>query len=246
MPGPVNIFGRPIFIQDVTSDDVQQATQVATTGYEFTAGFSDRLIGAPNSQTGSDVLYTQQMSDDDIWLRFGLDSARQVANDVPYWTDPTPASPAGVGLYGGTALPGGITKLFNFTEDSAFNQAVTAGDLKYTAATGSCDWSEVLIGDHAEVRFDFNITPQIANTTVEVGLVFASRSSGGAITLTSVLTAQPVFFGSGTVGRRYMNRVPINVSFASNEDIRAFALPAVRADNPVIVQPLGMLSTLRR
>lgn len=241
MPGPVNIFERPI-----SNDDVAEATRVATTGYEFTAGFSDRLVGAPNNQVGSDVLYTQQMSDDEVWLRLGLDSTRQVANDVPYWTDPTPAAPAGVGLYGGAALPGDITRLFNFTEDSVFNQAVTTGDLRYTAATGSCDWSQVSIGDHAEVRFDFNITPQIANTTVEVGLVFASRSSGGAITLTSVLTAQPVFFGSGTVGRRYMNRVPINVSFASNEDIRAFALPAVRADNPVIVQPLGMLSTLRR
>lgn len=219
---------------------------LATTGYEFTAGFSDRLTGAPNSEVGTSVSYTRSMSRNGTWMRFGIDSTRQLANDVPYWTDPTPADPAGIGLYGGSALPNGVSTLFNFTENSAFNQEVTTGNLQYTAATGSLNWSELSIGDHAEIRFDFNVIPQVNNTTVEIALIFASRSAAGAITLTSLLTAQPVSFGRNTAGRTYINRVPINVSFASNEDIRAFALPAIRANNPVIIEPLGMLSSLRR
>jgi hypothetical protein len=231
-----------------SSPGVTQAQlNYASGGYEFTGAFTDRTTGQSGANDiGSNVEYTQALVDNGRWLRFGFSSAQQLANDVPYWTDPTPASAAGVGLFGGSYMPGGMDSLFNFTENSTYNQAVETGDFQYTAATGSLDFSQARVGDLAEVRFDFNVVPQVANTTVEVALIWATRLADGTITFTFPLTAQPVFFGTGTVGKGYLNRIKMSAYFASNEDVRAFALPAVRADNPVLFQPLTILNTLRR
>ena len=70
-------------------------------------------------------------------------------------------------------MPAGVTSLFNFDQDDAYNQAVTSGDLQYTAATGSYDFSQVNVGDLALIRFDFNVIPQFSNTSVEVGLILS-------------------------------------------------------------------------
>ena len=101
-------------------------------------------------------------------------------------------------------------------------------------------------GDIALVRFDFNIIPQFANTTVEVALIWATRDSNDDITFTFPLTAQPLFFGTGTVGNTYLNRPLLTAYFASDEDVNARALLAVKADQPVLIQPLTTLATIVR
>ena len=217
-------------------------------GYEFTGGFADRTTGqAGASAVGSNVSYTQEMVDNDRWLRFGFDSAQQVTNDSAYWTEPTPSPTAGIGLFGGDHMPSGVDSLFDFSfSESSYSDAVTSGDLQYTAADGSLDFSDCRVGDLALVRFDFNVLPQIANTTLEVALIWQTRLADGTPTFTFALTGDPMFYGTGTVGRTFLARPLLSAYFASNEDINAKALLAIRADNPVQIQPLTTLMTIQR
>ncbi len=217
-------------------------------GYEFTGGFSDRTTGqAGSSDVGSNVSYTQDMVNGGRWLRFGFDSAQQVANDAAYWTDPAPSPTAGIGLFGGDHMPSGVDSLFDFSfSESTYSDAVTTGDLQYTAATGSFDFSDCRVGDLALVRFDFNVLPQIANTTLEIGLIWQTRDANDAPTFTFALTGDPMFYGAGTVGRTFLARPLLSAYFASNEDVHARALLAVKADNPVQIQPLTTLMTIQR
>lgn len=217
-------------------------------GYEFTGGFTDRTTGtAGSSDVGSNVSYTQAMVDDKRWLRLGFDASAQTSNDSPYWTDPTPPSAAGVGLFGGAYMPAGVSSLFDYAfNDAGGYSAASDGSTKYTAATGSYDFSQCSTGDLALVRFDFNCVPQVANTTVEVGLIWATRDSNDDVTFTFALAGEPIFFGTGTVGRTFLNRPLISAYFASNEDVNARALPAIRADNIVQIQPLTTLCTIVR
>lgn len=217
-------------------------------GYEFTGGFADRTTGlAGQSDVGSNVQYTQSMVDSSTWLRFGFSSVNQATNDVPYWTDPTPATATGIGLFGGQYMPQGVTSMFDFTFNStSYSDAVTSGDLQYTAADGSLDYSQCNAGDLALVRFDFNLLPQVANTTVEVGLIWQTRDADDNATFTFALTGEPLFYGVGTVGQTFLNRPVLSAYFASNEDVNARALPAVRADNQIQIQPLTILNTIQR
>jgi hypothetical protein len=96
------------------------------------------------------------------------------------------------------------------------------------------------------VRFDFNITPQIPNTTVEPALWYSNRDASDQITYSFPLTTQPIFYGSGTVGKTFLNRPEISAWITSEEDINALALPAIKSDNSVIIQPLGLLITIIR
>ena len=220
----------------------------ANSGYEFTGGFTDRTTGtAGSSSVGSNVSYTQAMVDDTSWLRFGFDASQQLTNDVPYWTDPTPASAAGIGLFGGSHMPPGMTSMFDYSfSESSYSDAVTTGDLQYSAADGSFDFSQYEAGDFALIRFDFNILPQVANTTLETALIWQTRLTDGTPTFTFALTGEPKFFGTGTVGRTFLARPVLSAYFASTEDVNAKALLAIRADNPVQVQPLTTLSTVQR
>jgi hypothetical protein len=83
----------------LSNSDLSSGSQIETIirsdgGYEFTGGFADRTTGqAGSSVVGSNVSYTQDMVDNDRWLRFGFDSAQQVANDSAYWTEPSPSTP---------------------------------------------------------------------------------------------------------------------------------------------------------
>lgn len=235
----------------------QTAVDAASGGYEFTGGFTDRTTGSTGSNAiGNSVSYTSTMVANSSWLRFGFDSGRQITNDSPYWSDnssdPYEAPHSGttdyqgVGLFSGAYMPLGTTSLFSFGEDGAYNDAVTSGDLQYNAAVGSYDFSELNTGDLAMIRFDFNVIPQHANTTVEVGLIWATRDSNDDVTFTFPLLTNPVFFGTGTVGKTYLNRPLITAYFASAEDVNARALPAIRADNEVLIQPLTTLCTIMR
>ena len=142
-------------------------------------------------------------------------------------------------------MPAGVTDLFDFS-DTSNSAAVETGDLLYTEAPGSYNFKQCLVGDLAKVRFSFNVTPQQANTTVEVGLIWSTRDADDNVTFTFPLLTQPVFFGTGTVGRTFLNRVEMSAYFASSEDINARVLPAIRADNEILIQPLTTLCTIVR
>jgi hypothetical protein len=229
-------------------------------GYELTGGFTDRTTGtAGASDVGTDVEYTDAMVEAGSWLRFGLDSAAQDSNDGPYWADgagsefeaPGSGTTAyrGKGLFSGFYMPHGVTALFNFTDDSTnstYNEAKSSGTLQYNAASGSLDVSQLNEGDFVSVRFDFNVTPQFANTTLEVGLIWQTRDSNDVETFTFALTGEPIFYGSGTTGKTFLNRPIITAYLASNEDVNARALPAVRSDQPIYIQPLTTLFTVGR
>ena len=245
-------------------------------GYEFTGGFVDRTNGqAGVSDIGTDVEYTTAMVTANTWLCFGLGSTQQLANDKPYWNNggapneapgaiygadannlPTgftmdganayPDSYQGTGLFSGAYMPAGVNSLYAFGESTAYNAAQTSGSLQYTAADGSYNMSELNPGDFCQFRFDFNVTPQVANTTLEVGLIWQTRDANGDATFTFALTAQPIFFGEGTVGKTFLNRPIMTAYLASQEDVNARALPAIRSDNRVYVQPLTSLFTVSR
>jgi hypothetical protein len=239
-----------------TSPEGEVNTLKATGGYEFTGGFTDRSTGATGtSDIGSNIQYDSADVDAKRWRRFGFDLTRQINNDQPYWGDGSDTDEAphagttnyqGVGLFGGAYMPEGVTSMFDFAQDDAYNQALTTGDNPYTAATGSYDFSQCRVGDLALIRFDFNLTPQFANTTVEVGLIWSTRDSNDNITFTFPLLTSPITFGAGTVGNVYLNRPVITAYFASQEDVNARALCAIRADQPVLVQPLTTLTSIQR
>ena len=252
MPLDINSNTRPVLITAVGGSGLTDAERESLLdsdgGYEFTGGFSDREQGITGANSlGTDVTYTQELVDNDRWLRFGFSNAAQLANDGPYWTEPAPADAAGVGLFGGSYMPNGVSTLFDFDYDvTSFTDAVTTGDLQYTEASGSFDFSECEPGDYLQCRFDFNVTPQIQNTTLEVALIWQTRLADGTPTFTFPLTTQPLFFGTGTVGKTYLCRPIITAYFASNEDVNARALLAIRADNPILVAPLTTLPNIIR
>ena len=230
----------------VSSEISQALTDSSSAGYEFTGGFVDRTTGQSGSNAlGTNVQYTQEQADGRVWRRFGFSAAQQATNDVEYWGESRSGFDQTKGLFGGLNLPDGFTNLINYT-DTDLSSAVTTGDLQYTAAEGTYDLSECRQGDRVLVRFSFNVVPQVANTTLEVGLIFATRDDNDAVTFTFPLTAQPIFYGTGTQGQAYLNRVEMSAYIASPEDINSRSLPAIRADNPILVQPLTTLITVVR
>lgn len=215
-------------------------------GYELTGGFAERTTGQSGANDlGTNVQYTQAQADAGVWKRFGFSSTQQVANDVEYWGETRQGFDQTKGLFGGLNMPKGFNNMFLF-DDTALSAAVTTGSLQYTAANGSYDFSDCKQGDRVLVRFSFNAVPQVANTTLEVGLIFATRDEDDNVTFTFPLTTQPIFYGTGTQGKAYLNRVEISAYVASPEDINARALPAIRADNQILIQPLTTLYTVVR
>lgn len=234
-----------------TTAEIETRVERADGGYEFTGGFSDRLTGqAGQNDFGTLVSYTSDDVANQRWLRFGFSEAANAANDNQYWGETDPNYDKTKGLFGGLHMPAGCTKLFDFGYDdtgaaSSYSEA-SSGAVKYTAATGSLDFTEARIGDLALVRFDFNVRPQVANTTVEVAMIWSTRNANDEITFTFPLTGEPLFYGTGTVARTFLNRPMLSAYFASAEDVNARALLAIRADNPVQVAPLTTLVTLVR
>lgn len=157
-----------------------------------------------------------------------------------------PDSYQNVGLFSGQYMPTDVNSMFNFTDNTAYNQERTTGNLKYTAATGSYNFSELRVGDYCQIRFSFNLTPQVPNTTVEVGLIWQTRDQAGNETFTFILAGEPISFGQNTVNTTYLMRPTITAYMASAEDVNARALPAIRADNLLLVQPLATLFNVSR
>ena len=234
-------------IRVADADELDRAL-LGSSGYEFTGGFTDRDSGQSGAnEIGGSVSYTADMAAAGQWYRFGFDSDRQAANDIEYWGETSPDFDQSKGLFGGLHMPEGVDQLFNYTDDGPYNQAKVVGDAPlYTAATGSYDFTGCNVGDLAKVRFSFNVIPQLSNSTLEIGLIWSTRDENDNITFTFPLTTQPVFYGTGTVGNTYLNRVEMSAYFASNQDVNARALPAIRCDNEILIQPLTTLCTIVR
>ena len=142
-------------------------------------------------------------------------------------------------------MPEDVDNLINYT-DTSHQAAATTGSLLYTEAAGSYDFTECQVGDRVQVRFSFNAVPQVANSTMEVGLIWATRDENDNVTFTFPLTTQPIFFGTGSQGVAYLNRVEMSAYIASDEDLNARALPAIRCNNEILIQPLSTLVSVVR
>jgi hypothetical protein len=224
-------------------------------GYEFTGGFSERLSGQSGSNDlGTFVAYNSDDVAHKRWKRFGFSSAANQANDNQYWGETDPSYDNTKGLFGGLHMPAEVTNLFDFSYSGDYSNALnppivdpaTDNEFRYSAADGSIDFRECLVGDLALVRFDFNVIPQVANTTLEVAMIWQTRDANNVGTFTFALTGEPLFYGTGTVGRTFLNRPLLSAYFASSEDVNARALLAIRADNPIQAAPLTTLVTIVR
>lgn len=215
-------------------------------GYSHTGAFADKPLDNNYVwESGAGLSYSQADVDAETWKVFSLSQAVHAAVDNPYWSTPTPTGNTGIGLFQGANLPANVTKLFEFDYDYDTNYPSSTGT-GFEGTTGRIRLNDAVYGDQLRVRFDFNVIPQIANTTVEPALWYSNRNDSDDITFTFPLTAQPIFYGQGTVGRTFLNRVEISAWITSNEDVNALTLPAIKSDNPVIIQPLGLLVTLIR
>ena len=203
-------------------------------GYSRTSAFAD-----------PSVYYTQSDVDEELYRVFSFNNTKHLANDNPYWSTPTPSGTTGIGLFQGANLPDGVSSLmdYNYVFDDNYPSNGATG---FEGSTGRIKLSDCQYGDLLKVRFDFNVIPQISNTTVEPALLYSNRNASDEITFTFPLTAQPIFYGSGTVGNAYLNRVEISAWITSDEDINALTLPAIKSDNPIIIQPIGILITIIR
>jgi hypothetical protein len=186
---------------------------------------------------------------------FSLSQAVHEQVDNPYWSTPTPSGRTGVGLFQGANLPSGVDNLFEFDYDyDASNQniihqyyALNEGtETGYEGSTGRIKLNDLQYGDQLRVRFEFNVVPQHTNTTIVPALWYSNRNSDDEITFSFALTTQPIFFGAGTLGKQFTNRVEISAWITSDEDVNALALPAIKSDQEVIIQPVGMLVTIIR
>lgn len=239
---------KPTTLKSITGINQSEAADglAGQTGYSHSGAFA----GKPTDnnyvwEAGVGIDYTQANVDADLWKVFSLDPAVHAAVDNPYWSTPAPSGRTGVGLFQGANLPNNIDKLFDF--DYIFNDNYNpAGSTGFEGSTGRIRLNDCVYGDQLRVRFDFNVIPQIANTTIEPALWYSNRNDSDEITFTFPLTTQPVFYGQGTVGNTYLNRVEISAWITSNEDVNALTLPAIKSDNPVIIQPLGLLVTILR
>lgn len=191
-----NVQGTGMFLPVVDTTDTTQAASgttkkadlemvVNSSGYEFTGGFQ-----AKTDLTGyvwdseNQVAYTQSNADNGEYLRFGLSRTVHEAVDTPYWSDPTPnMNFEGFGMFAGDHLPAGKTTTllnFDFTGWSSSNMAGNQ-----STDTGTIALDGLSVGDLVSVRFDYNIIPQIQNTTVDTGLWWATQTIAMLLHLSS-------------------------------------------------------------
>ena len=216
------------------------------TGYSHTGAFAGKPLSNNYVwEAGNGINYTQADVDAGTYKVFSLDRDVHLAVDNPYWSTPTPSGQTDIGLFQGANLPTGVSSLvdYNFDFDAAYPSSTGTG---FEGSTGRIRLNDCVYGDQLRVRFDFNVIPQIANTTIEPALWYSNRNDNDEITFTFPLTTSPVFYGGGTVGNTYLNRVEISAWITANEDVNALTLPSIKADNPIIIQPLGILITILR
>jgi len=238
-----NTFRYPPYI---TGGTVPRAVK-SQGGYGRSSAFDEYQTGTEASQDPADYIeYTQELANTGTWKRFGITTAGNTARDGNWWGETNPNYDQSRGLFGGLTNPAGVDNFFDFSENTAFNNAQTSGSLKYTQALGSFSLKECNVGDLVLARFDLNIMPMVTNTTIEVGLIYSNRNSSDTITFTFPLTTTPFTYGSGTVGRGYLLRPTITAYIANDQDINSRSLLAIKADNPILVNPIGVLFTIQR
>ena len=249
-----NINSQYDFFKEVNLDSegnigvsiVGGVEQYTKTGYSHTGAFA----GNPLSnnyvwEAGSGISYTQTDVNNGSYKVLSLDNSVHLAVDNPYWSTPDVSGGANVDLFNGYALPEGVNSLVDYSYDFDTNYPASTGT-GFEGSTGRIKLNDLQYGDQLRVRFDFNVIPQIANTTIEPALWYSNRNDNDDITFTFPLTTSPVFYGGGTVGNTFLNRVEISAWVISNEDVNALTLPSIKADNPVLIQPLGLLITVIR
>ena len=229
-----------------TSTNEAASGSSEATGYSHSGAFADK----PTSnnyvwEAGAGINYDATDVENETYKVMSLSRSVHEAVDNPYWSTPQPSGVEGIGLFQGANLPANVSSLFDYDFDFDATYG-SSGSTGFEGSTGRIKLDDLVYGDQLRVRFDFNIIPQIANTTVEPALWYSNRNDAGDITFTFPLTAQPIFYGGGTVGKTYLNRVEISAWITSNEDVNALTLPAIKSDNPVIIQPLGLLVTILR
>ena len=247
---PSQMVDLGLTVADLTTNlaDCQGGTTglAAQSGYSHTGAFEGKpLTNNYVWESGTGINYTQTDVDNEIFKVFSLSPTVHAAVDNPYWTTPTPTGETGIGLFQGANLPNGITTLLDYSYDYDTNYPSSEGT-GFEGSTGRIKLNDLQYGDQLRVRFDFNVIPQIANTTVEPALWYSNRDDNDDITFTFPLTSQPIFYGGGTVGNTFLNRIEISAWITSNEDVNALTLPAIKSDNPIIIQPLGLLITIIR
>lgn len=238
-----NTFASAQDVANYINQDVSGFVSADSSGIEFTGGFAGKPLSNNYVwEAGLGINISQADVDAEIYKTFSLDSTVQAQVDTPYWTDPTPADHTGKGVFGGSYLPEGVTNVFDYTTVDSD----TYEDGSNIATTGGFDFSQLQVGDKVEIRFDFNAIPQIANTTLQPAIWYKNRDANDNVTFTFPLTAQPIFYGTGTVGNTYLNRIEMSVYIASQEDINSLSHFAAKSDNPIIIQPLSCLLTIVR
>jgi hypothetical protein len=231
-------------ISDKHSGDSTRIESVA--GYSHTGAFAGKPLSNDYVwEAGVGINYSQTDVNNELYKVFSLDKSVHGAVDNPYWSTPTPTGKEGIGLFQGANLPDGIDTLVDYEYDFDANYP-SSTDTGFEGSIGRIKLNDLQYGDQLRVRFDFNAIPQIANTTLEPALWYSNRDDNDDITFTFPLTTQPIFYGGGTVGNTYLNRVEISAWITSNEDVNALTLPAIKSDNPIIIQPLGLLITIIR
>jgi len=192
------------------------------------------------------ITYTTLDASQGKYKVFSLNQDVHLAVDNPYWSTPDVTGLPNTDLFNGYALPNGVTSLFDYEYDYDTEYSGFTGTTGFEGSTGRIRLNDLKYGDQIRVRFEFNVIPKISNTTVQPALWYSNRDSNDNITFTFPLTTQPSFYGDGTVGKPFLNRVEISAWIISDEDINALTLPAIKSDNPVIIQPLGLFVTIIR
>ena len=234
----------PLISSNATA--IEKLILSGTSGYDVTGAFAgkDPNAGAVWTSTGG-ILYTAEQALNDQVVTFSLDPGIQGRTDNPYWSTPTPEPAVGVGLFGGAYLPNqplATSPIFAF---SAVNND-TFNDGSNVVTTGRISLSGASYGDQLRVRFDLIVIPQVTNTTVTPMLWYNNATPLGVVTYSFELPTQPVFYGSGTVGKEHLMRVEISAWIANEEDVHALVYPAAKADNPCIFKPNSMMATIIR
>ena len=203
-------------------------------GFTFTSGFDKRISGDNTEPIRITSEHTNK------WVPLDLNAATQEIVDAPWWPGAAPSN--GIDLFGGSALPHGVSRMLDFNATWPTTEYNDVSDLLGDTRTGTLRFDELDTGTTNLLRFDMNITPQIANTTVEVGLWFENRSTlDGDAEYAFPLPGNPLFFGTGTVGNTFLCRPIGTMYIASVADQFAYALPVVKSDNPITIEPLSML-----
>lgn len=229
-------------------------------GYSNTGAFKGKPLDNNYVwEAGEGIRYSATDSENGVWKVFSLDNDVHNAVDQPYWSVPDVSGLPNVGLFNGYALPIGVDSLFDFTSsfdttyptinDFAANPASAGSQTSFQYFNGSegrIDLSGLQYGDQLRVRFAFNAIPQVANTTLEPALWYSNRNTDNKETFSFPLTTSPIFFGQGTAGQTILNRVELSAWVISNEDVNSLSLPAIKANNPITIQPLDMFVTIIR